>query len=33
MYRFRKPGNLPPDRDSALGPALAPALRKEVIIE
>jgi hypothetical protein len=33
MYRFRKPGNLPPDRDSALGPALAPALRQEVIVE
>jgi hypothetical protein len=33
MYRFRKPGNLPPDRDSALGPAQAPALRHEVIVE
>jgi hypothetical protein len=33
MYRFRKPGNLPPDRDPALGPALAPARRTEVIID
>ena len=33
MYRFRKPGNMPPDRDPAIAAAQVPAVRIEVIVD
>jgi hypothetical protein len=33
MYRFRKPGNMPPDRDPAIVGAQVPAARTEVIVD